>query len=111
MRKLIVSLMIASLMALLTVATAVPAFAQGAGDGVEKCRGVAASDLFPGGGVVVVSDVDTGDVSGDGDAIRELTVTVTHGPNTSTEVITYEDNDDSGSLTCGDTIISNSPTV
>ncbi len=55
--------------------------------------------------VEAISDVDTGVDSGDGDAIRALTVTVTHGETSSTHVVLYEDNDGTGSLTCQDTIL------
>jgi hypothetical protein len=49
-------------------------------------------------------DADTGFDSSDGDNIRALSVTVTHGATGSNHTIIYEDNDGSNSLTCPDTI-------
>jgi hypothetical protein len=62
---------------------------------------------FPQGNASVqaVSDTDTGSNSTDGDDIRTLAVTVTHGAPSSNHTIIYEDNDASGSLTCADTIL------
>jgi hypothetical protein len=62
---------------------------------------------FPQGNASVqaVSDTDTGANSTDGDDIRTLAVTVTHGGPSSNHTIIYEDNDASGSLTCADTIL------
>jgi hypothetical protein len=62
---------------------------------------------FPQGNASVqaVSDTDTGSNSTDGDDIRTLAVTVSHGATGSNHTIIYEDNDQSGSLTCADTIL------
>jgi hypothetical protein len=61
---------------------------------------------FPQGKATVQADTDsdTGQFSNN-HSIRALTVTVTHGSTDSTHVILYVDNDDSGSLTCSDTIL------
>ena len=105
MRRLIVALVLAGLLAL---ATAAPVFAQGPPSGSpvgnENCEG---RGLVPDGGNV--STLDTTDTDGENTVedpdIRQLTITVVHGPATSTHTITYEDNDGSDTLTCGDTIL------
>ncbi len=63
--------------------------------------------VLAGGRAVVHADADddTGFVSSDGDAIRALTVTITHGTTTSRHVILYEDNGDDQKLDCADTIV------
>lgn len=85
--------------------SAVLASGRGAAPGKAQCP-VLTSLGAPLASVTINSDVSTGTVSADGDNIRVANITVAHGATSSTHDITYEDNDDSGSLTCLDQVLS-----
>lgn len=104
MKKLLAALVLGALLALSAGSSAVLAEGRGNAPNSAQCPAVDSLDA-PGATVTVVEGAVIGE-SADGDDIRVATITLAHGVTSSTHDITYEDNDDSGTLTCLDQVLS-----
>jgi hypothetical protein len=98
-------LIILGAIALLTSLPSGPGFAQQdpPGQGFSDLLCIAEAAGFTAGNGQISLTIDSNSVV---DGIGTAVVTITHGKSSSTHTIVYEDTDSSGTLTCGDVIIS-----
>jgi hypothetical protein len=98
-----ISVMVIGLMAITQAGSSFSQEIPGAGFSVLLC---VAEQTGGGPGNSQVSISINSDTGPDADGIGQAEVTITHGKSQSTHIVTYEDSNDTGSLDCGDNILS-----